>query len=167
MIGRSAPGIAGLRLPRDSYEGSRIFRQKAVIILPDEIREDDNESELSIIKTHLPKYQYIEDMSVRNGVKKFYFRHAANNGIDIDREYLWPRDDPFLFLVVWIISAICQRTFSMDHHVIIHRLDLIDGGYDAGEFLKRCIDIGLERGAYAHKNDKLILSDYPYLDRDS
>lgn len=157
MMDKSSPGVDELKPPRDSYNESRIYRQKAVIILPDEIREDDKESEFSIIKSHLPKYQYIEDISVRNKVKKFYFRHTKNNKIDLNREDLWPREDPFLFLVVWIISAICQRTFSMDHHVILHRLDLIDGGYEAGEFLKKCIDIALEKVAIVHKGDRILL----------
>lgn len=146
-----------LKLPKDSYWNSRIYRQKAVILLPDEIREEDESSELSIIGNRLPRYQYIEDLSSREGVEKFYFRHSKNNDSALNREYLWPREDPILYLIVWIISAICQRSFSKDNHFIMHRLDLIDGGYNPGEFLTICQDMAMEHFITISKDKKIIL----------
>lgn len=133
-----------LRLPNNSYQDSRVFRQKAVILLPDELREEDETSELSIIGTRLPRYQYIEDLSSRDGVKKYFFRHSKNNDLSLNREYLWPREDPILNLVIWIVGSICQRTFGRENHIILHRLDLIDGGYDPGEFLVCCMKIAMD-----------------------
>jgi hypothetical protein len=156
MMGKDA-GYDLLKLPKGSYQNSRIFRQKAVILLPDEIREDDESSELSIIGNRLPRYQYIEDLSVRDGVEKFYFRQSRNNGLAINREYLWPREDPMLNLVVWIISSICQRAFSKDNHLIMHRLDLIDGGYDPGEFLTLCQNLALADFITISKDNTIIL----------
>ncbi len=146
-----------LKLPKDSYQKTRIFRQKAVILLADEIREDDEKSELSIIGNRLPRYQYIEDLSSREGVEKFYFWHSKNNGSTLKKEYLWPREDPLLYLIVWIISAICQMTFSKDKHFIMYRLDLIDAGYDPGEFLTICQNIALEQFITISKNNTIIL----------
>ena len=148
-----------LKLPKDSYQKTRIFQQKAVIFLPDEIREDDESSELSIIGNKLPCYQYIEDLSLREGVEKFYFRHTKtkNNESTLNREYLWFREDPLLHLIVWIISAICQGSFSKDRHFIMYRLDLIDAGYDPGEFLNMRQNIALEHFVTISKDNKIIL----------
>jgi len=156
MMGEGAD-FGLLKLPKDSYQKTRIFRQKAVIILPDEIREDDESSELSIIGNKLPRYQYIEDLSLRDGTEKFYFRHSKNNESTLKREYLWPREDPLLYLIIWIISAICQRSFSKDKHFIMYRLDLIDAGYDPGEFLTMCQNIALEHFITISKDNKVIL----------
>lgn len=146
-----------IQLPKDSYGNSRIRRQKAVVILPDEIREDDETSGLSIIGNRLPRFQYIEDLSSRDGVDKYYFRHSENNELKFNREYFWPREDPVLKLVVWIVSSICQRTFSRDNHLIVNRLDLIDSGYDPGEFLVICMKMALDNLLVVSPTNTVIL----------
>jgi FRG domain. len=146
-----------IKIPVHAYQNSRIFRQKAVIILPDEIREDLESSEWSIIGNKLPQYQFIEDLSCRDGLEKFYFRHSKDNELELNREYLWPREDPVLSQVIWIISAICQRSFSKDKHFIMHRLDLIDGAYNPGEFLTMCQNIALKNFITISKDNKIFL----------
>lgn len=151
--------LKDLDLPKKLYKNSRVSRQKALLLIPDEIREDDKNSEFSVIRTWLPKYQYIEDISTRRGVEKFYFKHSVDNDVGLSREELWPRNDPLLYLVIWIMTSICQRSFSKDHHMIMNRLDLIDGGYDAAEFLHECINIALNYIVVIAKDNNVYLSE--------
>lgn len=146
-----------LKLPGNSNQNSRISRQKAVLLLPDELRKEKEYAELSIIGNKLPLYQYIEDLSLRDGVEKFYFKHSKNSELALNREYLWPREDPLIYLIVWIITAICQRSFSKDNHYIMHRLDLIDAGYNPGEFLTMCQNMAREHSLVIGKDKRIIL----------
>lgn len=130
--------IDGLRnpnllfLPTGFYDSTRVSRQDAVIIFPDEIREDLTDRKPGIGGIVFPKYRYIEDLSARDGVEKFYFRHSGNlpEGVaNITREYLWPRDDALLETVVRIIlSANPIRRQQAK------RLDLVDVGFENERF---------------------------------
>src|ERR1035441_1931540 len=81
-----------------------------------------------------PKYRYVEDIALREGVQKFFFLHTGDmpEGADrITREELWPRDDLLLDVVVRIVLG----TYRMRHN---HpkRPDLIDVGFDNEEFAR-------------------------------
>lgn len=123
-----------LFLPEGFYETTRVAEQDAVIIFPDEIREDHLDREPGIGGIRFPKYRYIEDLAAREGVQRFYFRHtgAAPSGTAaITREDLWPRDDVLLDLVVRVILGTYRLRLKHPK-----RPDLIDVGYDNEVFAK-------------------------------
>ncbi len=126
-------------VPEGTLASSRINQQQAVIILPDELRKDRSDVSPGVDGITLPEFQFIEDLASRDGVEKFYFHHTGTfpASLSITREQLWPRNDPFLEIIVSIMTALYPiMTFS--GHVVPQRLDLIDGGYDAMEFLEIC-----------------------------
>jgi len=127
-----------LILPGGFYGTTRVSKQDAVIILPDEIREDHLEREPGIGGIRFPKYRYIEDLGAREGVEQFYFIHTGEvppEAARIRREELWPRDD-FLLEVVARIVLGTNRV----RKIIPKRPDLIDVGFDNDEFARECSD---------------------------
>jgi tetratricopeptide (TPR) repeat protein len=125
-----------LFFPEGFFEKSRLSRQGAVIIFPDEIREDESKRNPGVDGIYFPKYRYIEDISKREGVEKFYFKHNGswpNDMLNINREYLWPRDD-FLLNIIYDINAAMYPLKS----ALPQRFDLIDCGYNRDEFVKFC-----------------------------
>jgi hypothetical protein len=123
-----------LVLPDAFYRTSRIDKQDAVIIFPDEIRQDDMERSQGVDGIRFPKYRYVEDLAAREGVQKFFFRHTGNLPSEvakIKREELWPRDDLLLDVVVRIVLGDYRMR---DNHP--KRPDLIDGGFDNEEFAR-------------------------------
>jgi len=72
-------------------------------------------------------------------VQKFYFRHTTNlpSLLSVTRDDLWPRNDRLLPIVAAGITAIYPiRRFLP--HVVPHRLDLLDGGFEQGKFFEYC-----------------------------
>jgi hypothetical protein len=125
-----------LFLPEGFYETTRVASQDAVIIFPDEIREDHLDGEPGVGGIRLPKYRYIEDLAEREGVQKFYFKHSeVAPATAITREKLWPRDDVLLEMVVRIMLA---RYRARHEHA--KRPELIDVGYDNEAFAKEASD---------------------------
>jgi hypothetical protein len=123
-------------LPLGAVQRSRIARQKAIIVFPDELRKDVDGEPPGIDGIIQPEFRFIEDVGQRDGVERFYFHHSGDfiEINEINRETLWPRDDPLLELIVTIVTAFYPlHSFGFD--VIPHRLDLIDGAYDGDEFL--------------------------------
>jgi hypothetical protein len=124
-----------LILPDGFYETTRVSKQDAVIIFPDEIREDRPDREPGPEGIRFPKYRYIEDLLARDGVQAFYFQHTGEipaGTAATTREVLWPRDDVLLELVVRIILA--DYRLRMNHP---RRPDLIDVGFDNEEFARQ------------------------------
>ncbi len=139
-------------VPEGALTSSRVSRHQAVIILPDELRKDRTDVKPGVDGITLPEFQFIEDLAAREGVEKFYFRHAGTfpSSLLITREQLWPRDDPFLEIIVTIMTALYPiMTFS--GYVVPQRLDLIDGGYGATEFLELCKSL-------AHRDPTVLVS---------
>lgn len=126
-------------VPEGTLASSRINQQQAVIILPDELRKDRSDVKPGVDGITLPEFQFIEDLASRDGVEKFYFRHTGTfpSHLSITREDLWPRNDPFLGIIVSIMTAL-YPIMTFNGHVVPQRLDLIDGGYDAVEFVELC-----------------------------
>lgn len=126
-------------LPSGIINASRIGRQKAVIIYPDEIRKDQQGALSGVDGITKSQFRYIEDISARSHFDKFYFYHSGKmpNNFKITRNYLWPRTDPFLQIVCPGITA--PYPLNMFRGAILpYRLDLIDSGYDKTSFLKIC-----------------------------
>jgi hypothetical protein len=122
-----------LLLPRDFLSSSRVRQQQAVIVLPDEIREDLTDRDPGIDGIRFPKFRYIEDLKARPGVERFYFRHTGrwpDTVPRVTREQLWPRGDFLLEILVLLIAASYRLSMTFPR-----RLDLIDGGYAQDEFL--------------------------------
>jgi len=122
-----------LFLPAGFMASSRVKAQEAVIILPDEIREDLLDRDPGIGGIRFPKFRYIEDIKTRPGITRFYFRHIGR-GLEgttsPTREQLWPREDFLLNSLIMLVAGSYRL-----RQAIPKRLDLIDGGYDRDEFL--------------------------------
>jgi hypothetical protein len=81
-----------LALTNGSISGSRIGRQEAAFVVPDEVHEetrDPNTGDQNVT------YQAIEDLSCRSGVERFYFLRSQTDLGDatISEDYLWPSDE--------------------------------------------------------------------------
>jgi len=126
-------------LPENFFKDTRISRQEAVIIMPDEIREDETGRKPGTDGIVFPKYRYLEDLSTRDGVEKFYFKHTGEWPAEISkitREYLWPRsdEDHLLNIIFDIVVA-----FYPDRNAVPQRFDLIDSAFNKKTFIEECI----------------------------
>lgn len=128
------------RLPRAAMEMTRVWRQKAVVILPDELRKELPDKKPGVAGIAVPAFQYVEDIGRRNGIERFYFRHTGSlpSAFRLGREYLWPREDPLVpVFASGMTSVYPLGRFSP--HVIPYRLDLIDCGYGRAQFEAACV----------------------------
>lgn len=126
-------------VPEGALASSRIRRQRAFMILPDELRENVEGRGPGPGGIIFPKYRYIEDIAARRGTQKFYFQHGGSlpAGAQLTREELWPRDDPLLPMIVALMTATYPiGAFTPD--IMPGRLELIDAGYEPSEFLGLC-----------------------------
>lgn len=129
-------------IPDGALESSRVRRQRAFIILPDELRKDVEGREPGPGGIVFPQFRYIEDLAARPGVQRFYFRQGGPLPAEaqLTREHLWPRADPVLVMVVAMITAVYPLAmFAPD--IMPVRLDLIDAGYGQSEFLQMCREL--------------------------
>ena len=63
------------RFPESALELTRVWRQKAVIILPDELRKDLPSKKPGVSGVTMPAFQYIEDISERKALlRKFGYK---------------------------------------------------------------------------------------------
>jgi hypothetical protein len=122
-------GIRYYRLldtPAGSFETSRLGRQAAVAVLPDELREEEPGPD-----GRNASFQAVEDVSERPGCERFYFRHTEHSSetVSLTREFLWPeRDDYFKVLVSQVLDPASER-YYFGKHWIPKRLDLVSPGY--------------------------------------
>lgn len=81
-----------LALANGSVSGSRIGRQEAAFVVPDEVHEETRDPNTGHQDV---SYQAIEDLSARSGVERFYFQPGqADLGDEtISESYLWPSDE--------------------------------------------------------------------------
>jgi hypothetical protein len=81
-----------LALPNGSVSGTRIGRQEAAFVVPDEIHDEMRDPHTGHQDV---RYQSIEDLSARNGVERFYFLRGQTGLGDkaISEGYLWPSDE--------------------------------------------------------------------------
>jgi hypothetical protein len=131
--------------PKAALELTRFWRQSAVLLLPDELRKDLPGKKPGVAGITIPAFEYVEDLATREGMEKFYFKHTGNLPPDfsLSREYLWPREDPFLPILAAGITAIYPLGRFRPHYMP-YRLDLIDPGYGREEFLRLCERFALD-----------------------
>jgi hypothetical protein len=116
-----------LNQPPGSFAQSRLGRQSAVGIVPDELRVATKEPGQFEYAT----FQAIEDVSQREGFERFYFRHTARppGAGALIREWLWPRDgDCFRIMISRVLEPSTEQYWFGDHPVP-KRLDLVSAGY--------------------------------------
>jgi hypothetical protein len=143
-------------LPEGALRQSRITAQQALIILPDEIRKDLPHRSPGAGGITFPAFRYIEDWSSRNEVEKFYFQHTGNapECAKLRREDLWPRNDPFIPIIVAILTAVYPlSTFIPD--IMPQRLDLIDGGFDHADFLRLCEEMAINHHMVLYNHEAM------------
>jgi len=140
-------------LPEGALRQSRVTAQQALIILPDEIRRDLPHRSPGAGGITFPAFRYVEDWSSRNGIEKFYFRHTGNapTCVNLRREDLWPRGDPFIPIIVAILTAVYPFS-TLIPDIMPQRLDLIDGGFDHADFLRLCEEMAIKH--------RMVLYDY-------
>ncbi len=99
-----------LKLPKGVLNDSRIIRQKAGLIFPDMILSKFYRN----IKVHAPLGKAekegtnaIEDMQYRDNLDVFYFEHTKEDFdlININKEYLFPKYDPFYVLLKSFLTS--------------------------------------------------------------
>jgi hypothetical protein len=135
-------GLADVDLffvPGGALESSRVRRQRAFMILPDELREDLPDRGPGPGGIVFPRYRYIEDLAARRGVQKFYFRHGGEipQAVRLTPEDLWPRNDRLLEMIVALVTAVFPLgAFVPD--IMPGRLELIDAGFERSAFLRLC-----------------------------
>lgn len=131
--------------PEAALELTRFWRQSAALLLPDELRKDNPEMKPGVAGINVPAFQYIEDLEAREGTEKFYFKHTGElpRDFSLSREYLWPREDPYLPILASGMTAIYPLRRFLPH-IIPYRLDLIDPGYGKKEFLHFMESLALE-----------------------
>ncbi|MEW6580943.1 MAG: hypothetical protein AB1435_17355 [Chloroflexota bacterium] len=115
-----------LDMPPGSFAASRLGRQSAVMIVPDELRiEQRDESDT------YAQFQALEDVKTRDGFQRFYFRHTAQppDVSPIDREYLWPREGDIFQTLISRVLQPTTEAYGWGEDWLPKRLDLVAGGY--------------------------------------
>jgi hypothetical protein len=115
-----------LDLEAGSFARSRLGRQHAVVIIPDELRREESDQHGSYAT-----FQAIEDVSQRSGFECVYFRHSEQpSDLDgINREYLWPSDGDIFRSIISRVLAPSTEQYWFDGLPIPKRLDLVSPGY--------------------------------------
>jgi FRG domain len=107
-----------LKLPRGTVAASRVGRQAAAVVLPDELQiyaegpfygpgPAGGFGTIGIYIDHKEiMLQSIEDIGGRNDVDCFYFRHSLNHWLSgISASDLWPNQtDPLLLIMAFLLS---------------------------------------------------------------
>jgi hypothetical protein len=140
-----------IKLPRGFLADSRLGRQRAAVIIPDEIHIA---AKGAVVRPHpifgtpgivlgerMPlTFQAVEDLAMREGTTAFYFRHTGvESPGEIRPDDLWPNDRDVLLKAV---VALMSETFSPYARVVEptpSRFDLVDAGFgtfDAHEILQ-------------------------------
>jgi len=128
-----------LKFPKGTISLSRIGRQKAAVIIPDEIQKYvrtpfllDSPFGTPALSPYSRKLaqQSIEDINYREGVKCYFFNHSENNPCPkLTPSYLWPHEnDFFLHVIAYLFLSKFQYYLSPSIFLPI-RMDLIDSGY--------------------------------------
>jgi len=110
-----------------SFGKSRLGRQRAVLVVPDELRHTVKPE----FGDHYATFQAVEDVSKRDGFERFYFRHTQHCPSDrkINRELLWPSEnDVFKLLISKVIDPKCE-SYEYEGMIIPKRISLVSEGY--------------------------------------
>ena len=114
-----------LDLPSSSFSRSRLGRQSAVMIVPDELRIEDPSDKSAT-------FQAIEDLKSREGFDSFYFKHshAAPDLNDVNRENLWPKENDVFRTLISRVLLPSTPVYGYDNVTLPKRLDLVSEGYE-------------------------------------
>ena len=144
-----------LKFPKGSVSSSRIGRQSAAVVIPDEIHKIAKASRsatqpVSGLPTITPEedilvQQSVEDISYRRAVTCYYFRHTSIEPCpSISPEYLWPIEGDFFLLLIAYLFVSGYSYYLSPAFELPLRLDLIDKGHgqiDYVSLLKRAESI--------------------------
>jgi len=110
-----------------SFSRSRLGRQSAVMIVPDELRIAEKEPG----QFESAVFQAVEDVSQREGFERFYFRHSerAPALANVDREWLWPHEEDCFKLMISRVLDPSSQQYWFGDDPIPKRLDLVSPGY--------------------------------------
>jgi len=143
-----------LRIPKGTVEQSRIGRQRAAILIPDELRlekivteeldySDPNVRAAAINgtiminpnTTRVPVLHSIEDLRFREGIECFYFYHT-NTLPDVcyTPDELWPNDADSLLKIFLLILHEREEIIREWQCVVPERYDLLSPGYGYQDF---------------------------------
>jgi hypothetical protein len=116
-----------LDLPPGSFAQSRLGRQSAVLVVPDELRETVKEEG----KQHYAVFQAVEDVSKRDGFERFYFRQTNTRPEigEIDREYLWPSENYVFRIMISRVLDPSTEVYDFMGREIPKRLSLVSAGF--------------------------------------
>jgi hypothetical protein len=138
------PQIEYLAFPKGWLEYSRIGRQGAAILIPDEIRKPYavppkpfSDAGFAGLEERLPQVLAVEDLCSRRGTAILYFRHGGRHSVqtELTREFLWPSDSDFFLFVtkaLLFLGPDVGHTFmgtGYPHTRLPRRPDLVDSGY--------------------------------------
>lgn len=128
-----------LKLPVGCVATSRIGRQSAALVIPDEIHKGVRSSYRihplfpqlmpDAAATPIVCQQSIEDLHYREGLQCYYFRHSDRNPCpDLSPVELWPNDDDFFLNAIAYLFQAGLSFHLLPGYVLPIRLDLIDVG---------------------------------------
>jgi hypothetical protein len=118
-----------LDFPRGSFAASRLGRQSAVVIVPDELRVTARPGN----QPDYAEFQAVEDLSAREGFERFYFRHSDRPPPlgDIAREHLWPTEHDCFKATVSRVLDPSTPQYAFAGIPIPKRIDMVSTGYAA------------------------------------
>ena len=113
-----------------SFAASRLGRQNAVVVVPDELREtvrDPSQGDYT-------SFQAVEDVRHRDGCDVFFFRHSDEPPRfgGINREYLRPSHDCFKTMISRALDPSTEQ-YWFKEMTIPKRLDLVSTGFVASQ----------------------------------
>jgi len=127
-----------LRFPAGCVAGSRVGRQHAAVIIPDEVQKGidlgPRAHPIFAVPVIWPPnsqlcLQSVEDLHSRDGLGVFYFRHSGRPPRnELSPAYLWPREDFFLDAIAFLFLA-GLNYYANPAFGLPVRLDLIDAGF--------------------------------------
>lgn len=110
-----------------TFAESRLGRQRAVLVVLDELRKTVKPE----YGDHYATFQAVEDVSSREGCERFYFRHTDCRPGDgkIDRGFLWPQEnDAFRAMISRVLDPACE-VYYFQGMAIPKRLGLVSDGF--------------------------------------
>jgi hypothetical protein len=131
-----------LKLPKGCVAASRIGRQKAALVIPDEIHKGVRGAYRvhplffylvpDAAGTPMLCQQSIEDLHYRDGLQCYYFYHTDINPCpDLSPANMWPNDQDFFLVAIAYLFMAGLSFHLLPGCVLPKRIDLVDPGYGA------------------------------------
>jgi hypothetical protein len=129
-----------LKLPHDCLTDSRMGRQAAAAVIPDEIHVATRGifvphpifGSVRLADATPLTLQSIEDLRTREGVRIYYFRHSPSAAPQRPRAAdLWPNETDFVLMLVVLLISSSFDGYAQAVEPVPPRYDLIDPGFGA------------------------------------